>query len=76
MIQICGNETMKQLTILNSSTEHDHLQLTKKLTGYEFDALTPVGWARLDAPPKDFTYSGEHGKFTLLAGGDRHHATA
>jgi len=76
MIQICGNETMKQLTTLNSSTEYNHLQLTKKLTGYEFDALTPDGWAHLDAPSKDSPSSGEHGKFTLLAGGDRHHATA
>ncbi len=64
----CGKQMEKHFTISGSPTEHDYIEVAKKLTGNEFAnalaALKEGGKVTINAPFGDFTFKGEYGKIT------------
>jgi ferredoxin-NADP reductase len=72
-VKSAGQELTKPFSISSSPTEKGHIEFTKKLTDSEFstalNALKAGDWARIDAPYGNFTFTGEHERICLLAGG-------
>jgi ferredoxin-NADP reductase len=72
-VKSAGKELVKPFSISSSPSEKDYIEFTKKLTDSEFSAaliaLKVGDWARIDAPYGNFTFTGEHERVCLLAGG-------
>ncbi len=68
-----GKEMEKHFTISSSPTEHDYIEVTKKLTGDEFAnalaALKVGDKVTINAPFGDFTFKGEYDRIGMLSGG-------
>ena len=72
-VKSAGKELVKPFSISSSPTEKDYIEFTKKLTDSEFstalNGLKVGDWARIDASYGNFTFTGEHERVCLLAGG-------
>ena len=68
-----GEQMEKHFTISSSPTEHDYIEVTKKLTGHEFAnalaALKEGDKVTINAPFGDFTFKEEYDKIGMLSGG-------
>ena len=66
-------ELTHPFSVSSSPTENGYIEFTKKLTNSEYSntlrTLKPGDWARIDAPYGNFTFTGEHERICLLAGG-------
>jgi len=72
-VKSAGKDLVKPFSISSSPTEKEHIEFTKKITESEFstalNGLKVGDWARIDAPYGSFTFTGEHERVCLLAGG-------
>ena len=66
-------ELLHPFSFSSSPTENGYIEFTKKLTNSEYSTtlrtLKPGDWVRIDAPYGNFTFTGEHERVFLLAGG-------
>jgi ferredoxin-NADP reductase len=66
-----GKEMEKHFTISSSPTEHDYIEVIKKLTGGGFAnalaALKEGDKVTINAPFGDFRFKGEYGKIGMLS---------
>lgn len=72
-IKVGGKDLMHTFSLSSSPTEKDFIEFTKKFTTSEYStalkAMKAGDWAKIDAPYGSFTFTGEHKKILLIAGG-------
>ena len=72
-LKIDGKDVKKPFSISSSSTELEHIEFTKKLTGHDFsnmlDSMDVGDVLGIDGPYGNMTFEGEYERIAMLSGG-------